>query len=185
MSIVVAIRRLAQPLIRLLSVRGNVRLGKGVHIGPFSVITSHSALHIGDYTYIGKFCTIEVSGTIGRGVLIGNSVGIVGRYDHAHRVPGQLLRDGPWVGADASMAHRDENRIEIGDDVWIGFGATVLSGIRIGTGAVVAAGATVVHTVHDFEIVAGSPAARVGTRFGGEPQKTAAHLAAIHDRYDS
>ena len=89
------------------------------------------------------------------------------------------------MGADASLAALDENRIEIGDDVWIGFGTTVLSGIRIGTGAIVAAGSTVVHTVDDFEIVAGSPAKRVGIRFDGEPQRIAAHLAAIRDRYES
>jgi acetyltransferase-like isoleucine patch superfamily enzyme len=177
--------RFAQLLIRLLSVRGNVHLGKGVHIGPFSIITSHSSLRIGDNTYIGKFCTIEVGGTIGRGVLVGNSVGIIGRCDHEYQVPGQLLRGGSWVGTDPSLAAREENRIEIGDDVWIGFGATILSGIRIGTGAIVAAGSTVVHSVGDFDIVAGSPATRVGSRFQGEPEKIAAHLAAIHDRYES
>ena len=51
----------------------------------------------------------------------------------------------------------------IGDDVWIGMGATVLKGVTIGYGAIVAAGSLVTHDVMPMEIVAGIPARKVGT----------------------
>ena len=48
--------------------------------------------------------------------------------------------------------------IIIDDDVWIGYGATILSGVRIGQGAVVATGAVVTSDVPPYAIVGGVPA---------------------------
>lgn len=48
--------------------------------------------------------------------------------------------------------------IIVEDDVWIGLGATILSGVRIGQGAVIAAGAVVSKDVPPYAIVAGTPA---------------------------
>ena len=48
--------------------------------------------------------------------------------------------------------------IFVGDDVWIGYGATILSGVNIGQGAVIAAGALVTHNVPPHEIWGGCPA---------------------------
>lgn len=53
----------------------------------------------------------------------------------------------------------------IGNDVWLGFGATVLSGVRIGDGAVVGAGAVVAKDVPPYAIVVGNPARVIRTRF--------------------
>ena len=52
--------------------------------------------------------------------------------------------------------------IVIEDDAWIGFNAIVLKGVRIGRGAVVAAGAVVTRDVPPFTVVAGAPAAPIG-----------------------
>lgn len=58
-----------------------------------------------------------------------------------------------------------KGNIIIEDDVWIGYGATILSGVRIGRGAVVAAG-TIVHSdIPPYAIVAGIPAKIVKFRF--------------------
>ena len=54
--------------------------------------------------------------------------------------------------------------VVIDDRVWIGLGATVLSGVRIGEGAIVAAGSVVTKDVPPFTIVAGIPAAPIGER---------------------
>ena len=54
--------------------------------------------------------------------------------------------------------------VEIGDRAWIAWGAIVLPGVKIGEGAVVAAGAVVSRDVEPFSIVAGSPARKVGER---------------------
>ena len=58
--------------------------------------------------------------------------------------------------------------IVIGNDVWIGWGATVLSGVTIGNGAVVAANATVTKDVRPYAIVVGNPAKEIGRRFSDE-----------------
>lgn len=58
--------------------------------------------------------------------------------------------------------------IIIGNDVWIGFGATVLSGVRVGNGAIIGAGAVVSSNVPDYAIVAGNPARIIRYRFGEE-----------------
>jgi len=55
--------------------------------------------------------------------------------------------------------------IVVGNDVWIGLGATILSGVHIGNGAVVAAGSVVTRAVPAYAIVAGAPAAVIGSRF--------------------
>lgn len=58
--------------------------------------------------------------------------------------------------------------IVVDDDVWIGYGATIMSGVHIGQGAVVAAGAVVTKDVPPYAIVGGVPAKVIKYRF--EPQ---------------
>lgn len=55
--------------------------------------------------------------------------------------------------------------IVIGDDVWICFGATVLDGVKVGQGAIIAAGSVVTKDVPPYSIVAGVPARVVSNRF--------------------
>jgi acetyltransferase-like isoleucine patch superfamily enzyme len=52
--------------------------------------------------------------------------------------------------------------VVIGDDVWIGYNATVLKGVRVGDGAVIAPGAVVTRDVPPGVEVAGNPARPVG-----------------------
>lgn len=58
--------------------------------------------------------------------------------------------------------------IIIDDDVWIGFGATIMSGVHIGQGAVIAAGAVVTKNVPPYAIVGGVPAKVLKYRFSFE-----------------
>lgn len=57
--------------------------------------------------------------------------------------------------------------IVIDDDVWIGYGATIMSGVHIGQGAVIAAGAIVVNDVNPYAIVGGVPAKVIKYRLSG------------------
>lgn len=66
--------------------------------------------------------------------------------------------------------------IVLEDDVWIGYGATVLSGVTLGKGSVVGAGALVCGDVPSYAIVAGIPAKVIRYRFDDE---TRARLGAI------
>lgn len=147
---------------------GRVTVGQRFHQGLFSYVSSVAGLVIGDDVYIGKFCSIQVNGRIGNGVLIANNVGVVGRRDHDIRALGVPIRRAPWIGNTPTLASHPINSIDIGDDVWIGFGAVVLSGIKIGRGAIVAAGAVVTKDVEPYDIVTGNPARHVGRRFSDE-----------------
>jgi acetyltransferase-like isoleucine patch superfamily enzyme len=57
-----------------------------------------------------------------------------------------------------------EAEIVLEDDVWLGANVVVLKGVRIGRGAIVAAGAVVTRSVPGFEIWGGVPARRLGER---------------------
>ena len=58
--------------------------------------------------------------------------------------------------------------IVVDDDVWIGYGATILSGVHIGQGAVVAAGAVVTSDIPPYAVVGGVPAKVIKYRFTPE-----------------
>ena len=60
------------------------------------------------------------------------------------------------------------NPAVIGNDVWIGYGARILGGVKIGDGAIVAAGAVVTQDVPDYAIVGGVPAKVIRYRFTEE-----------------
>lgn len=58
--------------------------------------------------------------------------------------------------------------IKVCDDVWIGYGATILSGVTIGQGAVIAAGSVVVKDVEPYSVVGGNPAKLIKYRYPKE-----------------
>lgn len=67
------------------------------------------------------------------------------------------------AGSDGHPSSKGD--IVVGNDVWIGTRSTILSGVCIGDGAVVAAGSVVVKNVAPYSIVGGNPARVVGFRF--------------------
>lgn len=170
------LRTLFQGVVRAYAVRANVTLGSRVHIGPFSHLWAPNALSVGDDVYIGKFCTIEVDGSIGNQVLIANGVGLVGRHDHDFTTVGVPVRSAPWVGDDSFQAPQGQERVVVEDDVWLGYGCIVLSGVTIGHGAIVSAGAVVTRNVDPYAIVAGVPARKVGDRFSPEDRLRHEHI---------
>lgn len=58
-----------------------------------------------------------------------------------------------------------KGNIVVDDDVWIGYGSTIMSGVHIGQGAIVAAGAVVTKDVPPYAIVGGVPAKVIKYRF--------------------
>jgi acetyltransferase-like isoleucine patch superfamily enzyme len=155
-------------LYKLYAVRGCVTVGPRFHIGIGSMIWAPKELRIGANVYVGKLCTIECDGKIGDDVIIANAVGIIGRYDHDFRAVGVSIRNAPWIGDAQAQKKVDNVGVIIGPDVWIGYGAIILSGVRIGRGAVVGAGSVVTKDVNSYTIVAGNPARKIGTRFPTE-----------------
>ncbi len=106
---------------------------------------------------IGSFCSIADNITI---ILGGNH-----RTDWITTFPfGHIFKD-ELGGANIAGHPRSNGDIIIGNDVWIGRGATILSGIKIGDGAVIAANSTVTKDVQPYEIVGGNPARVIKKRF--------------------
>ena len=102
-------------------------------------------IRIGKNVFINTGCRFQDQGgiTIGDDVLLGHNVVLA------------TLNHDPVVARRASMLPAP---IVIGDKVWIGANATVLPGVTIGKGAIVAAGAVVHRDVPPFTVVGGVPA---------------------------
>lgn len=64
-----------------------------------------------------------------------------------------------------SLEAQSKGDIVVGDDVWIGLGAIINSGVHIGQGAIIAAGSVVVKDVEPYSIVGGNPAKHIKYRF--------------------
>lgn len=158
-------KKLWQWIYRHYGVRRNVSLGRSVHVGIGSILSSCYGLTVGDNTYIGKYCTVECDGQIGSGVMLANNVGLIGRYDHDFQTVGRSIRNSPWIGDSDYRGPGLGLKIIVGDDVWIGYGSVVLSGVTIGRGAIVAAGSVVTKNVGAYAIVAGNPAQQRAVRF--------------------
>ena len=97
---------------------------------------------------------------LGAGVVVSYNVTIADCDFHPVPV-GERRRDALAVspGGDRSLRPRLETApVEIGDDAWVGIGATILKGVRVGTGARVLAGAVVTSDVPDGATVQGNPA---------------------------
>jgi acetyltransferase-like isoleucine patch superfamily enzyme len=136
-----------------------------LHIGRGTRLWAPARISIGNSVYIGKDVHIECNAEIGSHVLIANRVALVGRHDHDFRTVGIPVRFSPWIGSQKTVSPYASEKVVIEDDVWLGFGAIVLSGVKIGCGAIVAAGSVVTKDVEPYAIVAGNPARPVGKRF--------------------
>jgi chloramphenicol O-acetyltransferase type B len=108
--------------------------------------------------YVGKYCSISSGVT----VILGGSH----RVDWATTYPFPVLMAHEWPEVSTIKGHpATRGDVVIGNDVWIGAEATILSGITIGDGAVVAAKSVVTKDVPPYAMVAGNPASVVRTRF--------------------
>jgi acetyltransferase-like isoleucine patch superfamily enzyme len=140
-------------------------VGKDLHIGARSKFWAPEGIDIGHSVHIGKDVLIECNAEIGDYVMIANRVALVGRHDHDFRAVGIPVRFSPWVGSDKHRSPYRSEKVVIEQDVWIGFRAILLSGVKVGKGAIVAAGAVVTRDVESYSIVGGNPAREIGRRF--------------------
>lgn len=146
-------------------------IGKGFHAGRGVHLWAKSRIKIGDNFYIGRYSQIECDALIGNDVIIANYVALVGKYDHNFHQIGVPIRSASAIRDKEYNWKGINSRIIIEDDVWIGYGSIIVSGIKIGKGAIVAAGSVVTKDVMPYSIVAGNPAKTIGKRFNEEQIK--------------
>ncbi len=134
---------------------GRVRLGPYVQLRPYSVVRgAPGRIEIGAHTGVGEYTIVNAveSVSIGRRVMIAAGCHITDA-DHEMKGRGPMQTQG-----------RRAEPVVIEDEAWLGSGVTVTAGVRIGKGAVVGAGAVVTRSVEPYEIVAGVPAEKIGSR---------------------
>ena len=108
-----------------------------------------------EYVSIGKDCWFTRNVELGAYVIIAPKVAIVGSD---HRID--------CAGMPIIFSGRPESRPTVIErDVWLGYRSTIISGVTVGRGSVVAAGAVVTKDVEPYSIVAGIPATKIGERF--------------------
>lgn len=118
--------------------------GKDVHVRwSTSFWAPKRKITMGNSVGIGANCIIWSDLTIGNDVMIAPHVALLSRYTHRYDVVGKSMLQSP---------RGDKDGIVIEDDVWIGFGAIILSGVRIGRGSIIAAGAVVREDVPPYSI---------------------------------
>lgn len=141
--------------------------GKGVYLRPMSSdIKGLGNLSIGDGTSIPKgstfYCT-EAPLTIGKKVIFGPHPTII-TGDHRIDIIGKYIID---VTVEEKLPENDAP-VVIEDDVWCGANVTILKGVTIGRGSVVAAGAVVTSSFPPYSIIGGVPAKLIKMRFSKE-----------------
>lgn len=164
-------------------IKGIIRNLKNLSVSKFTLIDDKSVIHknaqvyrfskvvnsiIGRYTYIGigtkvinveigQFCSIATNVYIGLEshtlANISTSPIFTEKYN--------ALRQS-WTNKDI---HLSSERTIVGNDVWIGYGALIKAGVKIGDGAIIGAGAVVVKDVPPYAIVGGVPAKIIRYRF--------------------
>lgn len=120
---------------------------------------------IGRGTYTGTNVIIKNS-QIGNYCSLAWNISIGGR-SHDFSSASTYTR-GWWkkvFGVDVVETRNDKGYCTIGNDVWIGAGANIVSGVEIGDGAVIGSGAVVVKDVEPYAVVAGVPAKVIKYRF--------------------
>jgi virginiamycin A acetyltransferase len=122
-----------------------VVLGYGSTIGANSMLVG--PVEIGRYTQLGPSVGIYAQD---------HPTGLLSTYINRALLDGELKR---FV---------DRVPVQIGNDVWVGHGAVLLKGVKIGTGAIIGAGAVVTTDIPPYAIAVGVPARIKGYRFDPE-----------------
>jgi phosphonate metabolism protein (transferase hexapeptide repeat family) len=143
------------------------RFGRYTEVGDHARLT-HSVLD--DYSYLERGCDV-MSTDIGKFSNIAAMVRINPGFHPMerptlHHFTYRRTRYG-FAGEDDAdfFAWRERQRVHIGHDTWIGHGAVIMPGVRIGNGAVIGSNSVVTKDVPAYAIVAGAPAKLLRQRF--------------------
>lgn len=130
------------------------------NVGNFEKNVKYHFDFIGDQLIIGKFCMIASDVTF-----------IMNGANHLSKSISSFpfaIFGGAWKDAMDGKTYPNKGNTEVGNDVWIGFNATIMPGIKIGHGAIIASNSTVTKDVEPYSIVGGNPAKEIKKRFSNE-----------------
>jgi hypothetical protein len=127
-----------------------------VELGDYSYVVNDSDIA---YTTIGKFTSIAAMTRINPG---NHPMWRASQAHFTYRASAYFEEE---ADEEAFFDWRRSQRVLLGNDIWIGHGAVILPGQRIGDGAVVGAGSIVTKDVAAYTIVAGNPARLIKPRF--------------------
>ncbi|WP_304236627.1 CatB-related O-acetyltransferase [Jiulongibacter sediminis] len=149
-------------------------------------IVKNPNIIIGDYTYYDDFENVENFEKnvkyhfdfvddkliIGKFCMIASDVKFIMNganhlTDALSAYPFAIFGNG-WENAMEGKSYPKKGNINIGNDVWIGYNATIMAGVTIGDGAIIATNSTVVKDVEPYSIVGGNPAKEIKKRFSKE-----------------
>lgn len=141
----------------------NTKLDESVNLQRNNLIYN---THIGRYSYTGRNFTCWHS-NIGSFCSISWDVSIGGaNHDYTRVTTSAFLYSDIFDLKKQNIGYdRFNTECVIGNDVWIGCGAVICRGVKVGDGAVIAANAVVTKDVEPYAIVAGVPATKIKNRF--------------------
>lgn len=142
------------------------RVGYANRVYPYTILAN---VDLGDFTYVADHCTLSQT-RIGKFCSIGPYVKC-GLGIHPSRL---FVSTHPAFYSDLQQCgvtfvnkgkFTERLPVEIGNDVWIGAGSTIVDGVKVGDGAIIAAGSVVVKDVPPYAVVGGVPAKLIRYRF--------------------
>ncbi len=149
------------------------KVGKGFYCGKHLSVRPNTVT-IGNDVFIGNYANLSVADlTIGDYVMLAPRVGIVGG-DHKFDIIGIPIRS---TGRDV------EKSVHIKKDCWIGYNSTILHGVTVGEGSIIAANSLVTKDVPPYTIWAGHPAKFLRNRFQNK-NDAVKHSKLINGSYD-
>lgn len=152
------------------------KAGQNFIFDPYGIYTFHN-ITVGNDVYIGPGATLLSQDSeiiLKDKIMFGPNVTLI-TGDHNSSTIGTYMYD------NKIKLPENDKPIIIENDVWLGAGVTVLKGVTIGTGCIVAAGAVVTKDIKAYTISAGIPSRVIKDRF--DPNQLKLHLEKLQENY--
>ena len=154
----------------------NLHLSPKIKLGYKSMIRKNTEIYsidLGDYSYVSGPNTYVEDAYIGKYCSIARNV-VIGVSDHNYKwvTTSPIITSQKYKLIKKNILEKQKPIPVIGNDVWIGMNSIIMRGVKIGDGAVVAAGSVVTKNIQPYSIVGGVPAKLIKHRYSKDEIKT-------------